>query len=219
VPRTAAFPVPHSTVRWRTNVTSSTSSPTRSEADSIPRGRGRVGLVVEDRASGFCGDVVRWNVEAVTLRDRSQHLRYFTWKPGGFLHEGRPVTLTPPAPVRPSRPAVTASGSIAGDGGRWPAAWRERAGSGWRDATTPSSSSTSGVTTCASSASWWSRCTAPTTSRHGAPSSARPGSAAGRPARPPRAGSKESRIAATVRHPAGIRRRRGRRSGPRSSSP
>ena len=29
-----------------------------------------VGMVVEDRASGFCGDVVRWNAEAVTLRDR-----------------------------------------------------------------------------------------------------------------------------------------------------
>ena len=27
-------------------------------------------MVVEDRASHYCGDVVRWNVEAVTLRDR-----------------------------------------------------------------------------------------------------------------------------------------------------
>ncbi len=30
----------------------------------------RLGLVVEDRASGFCGDVVRITTEAVTLRDR-----------------------------------------------------------------------------------------------------------------------------------------------------
>src|SRR4026207_671463 len=37
-----------------------------------------LGLVVEDRASGFCGDVVRWNAAAVTLRDRRQHLRHFT---------------------------------------------------------------------------------------------------------------------------------------------
>ena len=29
-----------------------------------------IGMVVEDRASGFCGDVVRWTAEAVTLRDR-----------------------------------------------------------------------------------------------------------------------------------------------------
>src|SRR5262245_36391751 len=75
------------------------------------------GLVVEDRASGFVGDVVRWNHEAVTLRDRKQHLRHFTWKPGGFLVEGRPVTLTRP-PARPSASSarVTNSGSIAGDG-------------------------------------------------------------------------------------------------------
>lgn len=76
------------------------------------------GLVVEDRASGFCGDVVRWNHEAVTLRDRNQHLRHFTWKPGGFLLDGRPVTLVRP----PSRPSATqrttASGSVAADRGR-----------------------------------------------------------------------------------------------------
>ncbi|NNE12216.1 MAG: DUF3097 family protein, partial [Ilumatobacter sp.] len=77
------------------------------------------GLVVEDRSSGFCGDVVRWNHEAVTLRDRKQHLRHFTWKAGGFLLEGEPVTL-----VRPARQGsadtrrVTASGSVAADAGR-----------------------------------------------------------------------------------------------------
>lgn len=76
-----------------------------------------LGMVVEDRASGFVGDVVRWNHEAVTLRDRKQHLRYFSWKPGGFLLEGRPVTLAKPAPVAaPAGPRITASGSIAGDG-------------------------------------------------------------------------------------------------------
>jgi hypothetical protein len=94
--------------------------------DDVP-GRRRVkyptlvvslGMVVEDRASGFVGDVVRWNHEALTLRDRKQHLRYFTWKPGGFLFEGRPVTLTKPNPIAPPKPAprLTASGSIAGDG-------------------------------------------------------------------------------------------------------
>jgi Protein of unknown function (DUF3097) len=75
-----------------------------------------LGMVVEDRASGFVGDVVRWNHEAVTLRDRKQHLRYFTWKPGGFLFEGRPVTLArPTTPATPAAPRLTASGSIAGD--------------------------------------------------------------------------------------------------------
>ncbi|MEO6571799.1 MAG: DUF3097 family protein [Ilumatobacteraceae bacterium] len=74
-----------------------------------------IGLVVEDRASGFVGDVVRWNAEAVTLRDRKQHLRHFTWKPGGFLLTGRPVTLARPAQQRTATQQVTASGSIAAD--------------------------------------------------------------------------------------------------------
>jgi hypothetical protein len=75
-----------------------------------------IGLVVEDRASGFVGDVVRWNHEALTLRDRKQHLRHFTWKPGGFLFEGRPVTLSRPAAQRTAVQSVTASGSIASGG-------------------------------------------------------------------------------------------------------
>ena len=74
-----------------------------------------MGLVVEDRASGFVGDVVRWNHEAVTLRDRKQHLRHFTWKTGGFLHEGRPVTLVRPARQQTAARTVTASGSFAAD--------------------------------------------------------------------------------------------------------
>lgn len=74
-----------------------------------------MGLVVEDRASGFVGDVVRWNHEAITLRDRKQHLRHFTWKPGGFLFEGRPVTLVRPAQQRTADRKVTASGSFAAD--------------------------------------------------------------------------------------------------------
>jgi hypothetical protein len=74
-----------------------------------------MGLVVEDRASGFVGDVVRWNHEAVTLRDRRQHLRHFTWKPGGFLFEGNPVTLVRPAQQRTATRQVTASGSFAAD--------------------------------------------------------------------------------------------------------
>jgi hypothetical protein len=75
-----------------------------------------LGMVVEDRSSGFCGDVVRWNVEAVTLRGRDHHLRFFTWKPGGFLLEGKAVTLVRPAVAKVATQMVTASGSVAGDG-------------------------------------------------------------------------------------------------------
>jgi hypothetical protein len=75
------------------------------------------GLLVEDRISGFTGDVVDWNHEAIRLRDRNKVIRNFTWKQGGFLLEGRPVTLTRPAPRdEPAKPRVTNSGSIAGDG-------------------------------------------------------------------------------------------------------
>ena len=73
-----------------------------------------VGMVVEDRSSGFVGDVVKWSSEAVTLRDRRQQLRHFGWKEGGFLLEGRPVTLRRPAAApRPPASRITASGSVA----------------------------------------------------------------------------------------------------------
>jgi len=88
----------------------------RRSAPRYPTIEVSIGLVVEDRASGFVGDVVRWNHEALTLRDRKQHLRHFTWKPGGFLFEGKPVTLAVPA-RHPSATSTrfTNSGSIAGE--------------------------------------------------------------------------------------------------------
>jgi hypothetical protein len=81
-------------------------------APAYPEIEVSLGMVVEDRSSGFCGDVVRWNAEAVTLRDRSQHLRYFTWKPGGFLIEGRPVTLVRPKAVPNATQQISASGAV-----------------------------------------------------------------------------------------------------------
>ncbi len=72
-----------------------------------------IGMVVEDRASGFCGDIVRMSSEAVTLRDRRNGQRHFSWKPGGFLYEGIAVTLTRPAPAPSRLPGFTASGSVA----------------------------------------------------------------------------------------------------------
>lgn len=88
----------------------------RRNPDRYPKVEVSMGMVVEDRASGFVGDVVRWNHEAVTLRDRNQHLRHFTWKPGGFLYEGRPVALARPAQQRTATRQLTASGSFAADG-------------------------------------------------------------------------------------------------------
>jgi len=82
---------------------------------TFPTVAARVGLVVEDRASGFCGDIVKVSAAAVTLRDRKGRHRHFTWKPGGFLLEGRPVTLVPATATPPAGPRLTASGSIASD--------------------------------------------------------------------------------------------------------
>ncbi len=73
-------------------------------------------MLIEDRASNFCGDVVRWGAEGVTLQDRNDYVRHFTWKPGGFLIEGRPVTLVRPAASGSATQRITASGSVAGDG-------------------------------------------------------------------------------------------------------
>ncbi|MEY4174353.1 MAG: hypothetical protein RI900_1518, partial [Actinomycetota bacterium] len=76
------------------------------------------GLVIEDRASGFCGDPVAHDARSVTLRDRHGRTRQFLFKPGGFLLDGKPVTLVPPPKEAGSRaPRVTASGSVRSDNG------------------------------------------------------------------------------------------------------
>jgi hypothetical protein len=73
------------------------------------------GLVVEEVMTGWCGEIV--NVErdlnTVTLEDRRGKRKTFTLGPG-FLHEGKPVILTPPITHRaPTEATRTASGSIA----------------------------------------------------------------------------------------------------------
>jgi hypothetical protein len=70
------------------------------------------GLLVEDRASGFTGDVVGVDARAVTLRDRKGNRREFVFKAGGFLIEGKPVTLVRPKTMPSTTPGVTASGSV-----------------------------------------------------------------------------------------------------------
>lgn len=72
----------------------------------------RVGMVVEDASSGFTGDVVRVTTEAVTLRDRHGQHREFRYKAGGFLLEGRKVTLVRQSGTPERGPVVTASGSL-----------------------------------------------------------------------------------------------------------
>ena len=68
-----------------------------------------VGLVVEDPQSGFVGAVVRIEGPRVELQDRHGRNRVFPLGPG-FLVEGRPVILT--APLRHAVSARTASGSV-----------------------------------------------------------------------------------------------------------
>jgi len=68
-----------------------------------------IGLVVEDPQSGFVGAVVRIEGPRVELQDRHGRSRVFPLGPG-FLVEGRPVILT--APLRHASAARTASGSV-----------------------------------------------------------------------------------------------------------
>jgi hypothetical protein len=71
-----------------------------------------IGLLVEDRSSGFCGDVVDVDARAVVLRDRNGKRREFLFKPGGFLIEGKPVTLVRPKVVAAAVTSTTNSGSV-----------------------------------------------------------------------------------------------------------
>jgi Protein of unknown function (DUF3097) len=88
----------------------------RAEFPQVPADRG---LVVEEAGGGFCGAVVDCEKHVVTLEDRWGKQRVFPLTRGGFLLEGRPVTLARPAPGRPGGPGGpdgpgrTASGSLA----------------------------------------------------------------------------------------------------------
>ena len=71
-----------------------------------------LGMVIEDRASGFCGDIVKVTREAVTLRDRRGAHRHFRYQVGGFLLEGAPVSMVRPTDDVDRTPRVSTSGSI-----------------------------------------------------------------------------------------------------------
>ncbi|WP_138442713.1 DUF3097 family protein [Sinomonas susongensis] len=81
-----------------------------------------LGMVLEDSQSGWVGAVTRveksGGMHVFSLEDRRGRTRSFELG-YGFLLEGRPVRLAPPAPRRTPAPAKrTASGSIAVDGAR-----------------------------------------------------------------------------------------------------
>jgi len=71
-------------------------------------------MVLEEVTTDFCGAVVRLDRDlgTVELEDRFGRRRTFPLGPG-FLLEGRPVILRPPARTAPARPTRTASGSRA----------------------------------------------------------------------------------------------------------
>jgi len=82
----------------------------------VPKVEAERGLVVEDSEGRFCGAVVGYEKGAVALEDRHGKRRVFPLTPAAFLLEGQPVTLVPPAPATsaaPGRPRRTASGSVA----------------------------------------------------------------------------------------------------------
>jgi Protein of unknown function (DUF3097) len=80
---------------------------------TYPSVAARLGDVVEDRASGFRGDIITVTAESVSVRDRNGNTRQFRYKPGGFLIDGRPATLVRELRAAPA-PRVTNSGSVAG---------------------------------------------------------------------------------------------------------
>ena len=84
----------------------------------VPKVEAERGLVVEDSEGRFCGAVVGYEKGAVTLEDRHGNRRVFPLAPAAFLLEGQPVTLIPPAPAQPARPGRTASGSVAAPSAR-----------------------------------------------------------------------------------------------------
>jgi Protein of unknown function (DUF3097) len=80
----------------------------------VPEVEAERGLVVEDSEGRFCGAVVGYEKGAVTLEDRHGKRRVFPLAPAAFLLDGQLVTLVPPAAgPGPARPARTASGSVA----------------------------------------------------------------------------------------------------------
>ena len=79
-----------------------------------------IGQVVEEVTTDWCGEIVAVDrdLDTVTLEDRRGKRRTFPLGPG-FLLEGRPVVLVPPARAGgPAKKTRTASGSVAVHGAK-----------------------------------------------------------------------------------------------------
>ena len=85
----------------------------RRAATVYPELEARVGLAVLHRASGFRGKLVRFDPgDAVVLRGQTGSERLFPMVPGAFAVDGRTVTLRKPKAAAVV-PKATASGSVA----------------------------------------------------------------------------------------------------------
>jgi hypothetical protein len=73
-----------------------------------------LGLVVEDVATGWCGEIVRVDADlgTVDLEDRRNARKTFRLGPGFWL-DGKPISLVAPPRSAPKQPTRTASGSRA----------------------------------------------------------------------------------------------------------
>ncbi|GLU46377.1 DUF3097 domain-containing protein [Nocardiopsis ansamitocini] len=85
----------------------------RPRKGSVPEVPAQRGLVAESADEGFCGAIVAWDKQTVTLEDRAGRTRVFDLAPAAFLIDGAPVTLVRPSPTVSSAPLRSASGSVA----------------------------------------------------------------------------------------------------------
>jgi hypothetical protein len=92
-------------MQYEADVLAASRRPKRPEPPQVPA---EYGLVVEDSAGEFCGAVVGWEKDAVTLEDRHGNRRDFPFGPAPFLLDGQPVRLVRPASAPGSAPGARA---------------------------------------------------------------------------------------------------------------
>ena len=105
-PATRAAPPPAGPDRYGRDVLAARPAPR--SAQRLPA---TPNVVAEDPLSGFCGAVVSCTSSAVTLEDRHGKRRVFPLTEGAFLVDGQPTTLVRPS-AAPAGPRVSSSGSV-----------------------------------------------------------------------------------------------------------
>ncbi|MCX5198148.1 DUF3097 domain-containing protein [Streptomyces sp. NBC_00249] len=93
-------------------------TPQWKRAKAVPQVPADPDLVVEVAGTDFCGAVVACEAGTVTLEDRFGKRRVFPLEPSAFLLDGAVVTLVRPSRAAAAGPARTASGSLAVPGAR-----------------------------------------------------------------------------------------------------